>query len=229
MCATTTRVGGGSQNEYSSLNLGDHVKDDLIKVKQNRKLLLEDLKLPNNPVWLEQIHSSIVLELDNMLLSSNIADAAYTKHKRVVCAVLTADCLPVVLCDRKGEHIAVAHCGWRGLIAGVLENTLQALPVENERLMCWLGPAIGPNKFEVGKEVVEQFLTKDNAHNNAFKAQEDGKYLANIYQLAKNILIKNNVSKIYGGEHCTFSESEKFYSYRRDGQTGRMATVIWKT
>ncbi len=227
-CVTTTRVGGYSNNEYSSLNLGGHVKDAISNVEQNRNLILKDLNLPSEPVWLEQVHSSRVLELNDRTPKNTVADAAYTQQKGIVCAVLTADCLPVVFCDLKGQYVAVAHGGWRGLVAGVLENTLQALPIANEEMMCWLGPAIGPNKFEVGKEVVEAFLKKDVMNESAFQIQENGKYLADIYQLAKKILAKERVAQVYGGQHCTYTESDKFYSYRRDGETGRMATLIWR-
>ena len=227
-CVTTTRVGGYSQHEYDSLNMGGHVKDDFSNVEKNRDVVKKELQLPNEPVWLEQVHGSKVFELGNAIPKSNTSDASYTKEAGVVCAVLTADCLPVAFCDQAGEHVAVAHAGWRGLINGVLENTLQALPVENDKIMCWLGPAIGPNKFEVGEEVVEKFVLIDEKHKNAFVEKNNGKYLANIYQLAKNILAKNNVEAVDGGVHCTFSESDKFYSYRRDGKTGRMATLVWK-
>jgi YfiH family protein len=228
-CVTTKRIGGYSQHVYRSLNLGDHVKDDKENVDQNRQLIKKDLQLPNDPVWLEQVHGSRVLHLAKDIPKHKTADAAYTSEVGVVCAVLTADCLPVVFCDQVGDHVAVAHAGWRGLIKGVLKNTLQTIPVANENIMCWLGPAIGSNKFEVGEEVVEQFLANNVTHENAFQKQSNEKYLANIYQLAINILSKYGVINIYGGEYCTYGESDKFYSYRRDGVTGRMATLVWKT
>ena len=227
-CITTTRIDGYSLQEYSSLNLGDHVKDDVKNVEKNRQLIKQDLQLPNEPVWLEQVHGASVLSLGDKVPADITADAAYTNQTSVVCAVLTADCLPVAFCDQDGEHIAVTHAGWRGLASGVLENTLQAIPVANEKIMCWLGPAIGPKKFEVGEDVVEQFLTIDEMHKNAFTEQNNKKHLADIYQLARNILTKRDVQNVYGGEHCTYSESDTFYSYRRDGETGRMATLIWR-
>jgi len=227
-CITTTRKGGCSQQEYCSLNLGGHVKDIRESVVKNRQLIKLDLQLPKEPIWLKQVHGSKVLALGENIPVNYTADAAYTNKAGVVCAVLTADCLPVVFSDQAGEHIAVAHAGWRGLANGVLENTLQTMPVGNEKIMCWLGPAIGPKKFEVGEEVLEQFVSIDEIHRNAFIKQNNRKYLANIYQLAKNILGKNNVEDIYGGGHCTYSENDKFYSYRRDGETGRMATLIFK-
>lgn len=226
-CVTTTRTGGYSQHEYSSLNLGDHVKDDANNVYKNRQLVKQELQLPNEPVWLEQVHGSSVLSLSDKAPADNTADAAYTNESGVVCAVLTADCLPVVFCDQSGSYLAVAHAGWRGLLNGVLENTLRALPIDNAEIMCWLGPAIGLNKFEVGEEVTEQFVTKDSTHKNSFHAQNDTKYLADIYQLAKNVLSSNGIINIYGGEYCTHTQEDNFFSYRRDGQTGRMATLIW--
>ena len=187
-CITTTRQGGCSPQEYHSLNLGGHVKDSVENVEKNRKLIKKDLRLPGDPRWLEQVHGATVLSLSNMPLADNTADVAYTNETGVICAVLTADCLPVTFCDQAGKHIAVAHAGWRGLVSGVIENTLQTMPVMNEKIMCWLGPAIGPNKFEVGEEVLEQFLALNETHQNSFVEQGKGKYLANIYQLAKNIL-----------------------------------------
>lgn len=228
-CVTTTRAGGYSQHAYQSLNLGGHVKDDEVTVDQNRQLVKKDLQLPNCPVWLEQVHGSRILHLAKEIPKRSTADAAYTNEVGVVCAVLTADCLPVVFCDEAGVHLAVAHAGWRGLIKGVLENTLQSIPVANEKIICWLGPAIGSSKFEVGGEVVKKFIANNDTHANSFQKQSNGKYLANIYQLARNILSKHEVINLYGGDHCTYSESDKFYSHRRDGETGRMATLIWKT
>ena len=227
-CITTTRSGGHSNHEYHSLNLGGHVKDSNENVLRNRNSIKEDLKLPSEPIWLEQVHGSSVLSLAKNAVTDNVADAAYSNEVGIVCAVLTADCLPVAFCDTSGKHVAVAHAGWRGLLSGVLENTLQTMFVANEKIMCWLGPAIGPEKFEVGKEVFEQFVAKDAIHKNAFVKKSNEKYLANIYQLAKNILTLSNVESIYGGDHCTYMERDTFYSYRRDGETGRMATLIWR-
>lgn len=227
-CVTTTRAGGYSTNTYNSLNLGLHVEDHEADVNKNRSLIKDDLQLPAEPIWLNQIHGTKVLNVSGECPKNVTADAAYTNEIGVVCAVLTADCLPVLFCDQAGENIAVAHAGWRGLLNGVLENTIHALPVENNKIMCWLGPAIGPNKFEVGEEVVKEFVEKDARHKNAFQVQSNLKYLADIYQLAENILGFTGVQEMYGGKYCTYTEEEKFYSYRRDGQTGRMATLIWK-
>jgi YfiH family protein len=227
-CVTTTRTGGYSKQEYHSLNLGSHVKDDKESVLQNRHLILEDLKLPSEPIWLEQVHGSFVLNLAENSPMDNVADAMYSNKVGDVCAVLTADCLPVAFCDLSGEHISVAHAGWRGLENGVLENTLHTMPVVNEKIICWLGPAIGPDSFEVGEEVFERFISKNKTHKNSFIKKNNRKYLANIYQLAKNILASHKVQGIYGSGYCTYNEYDRFYSYRRDGETGRMATLIWK-
>ena len=227
-CVATTRASGFSKNNYQSLNLGGHVKDSEEFVEKNRVLLRKELKLPSDPVWLNQIHGTDVIELNSTVAANNTADASYTSGSSIVCTILTADCLPVVFCDQKGEYIAATHAGWRGLVNGVLENTLKMLPVDNDELMCWFGPAIGPENFEVGSEVVQQFIGKDVLHENAFNAKANDNYFADIYQLARNILEQHGVHRIYGGSHCTYRESEKFYSYRRDGETGRMATLIWK-
>lgn len=228
MCVTTTRVGGFSEHPYESLNLGAHVGDNAGHVQKNRQHIVGALHLPSEPVWLDQRHSNEVIQLVSTTSANSFADAAYTNEIGVICAVLTADCLPVLFCDVTGEYVAIAHAGWRGVLNGVIENTLQALAKENTNIMCWLGPAIGPNKFEVGKEVLEQFVEKDTMHENAFQPYGNSKYLANIYQLAKNILTKNDVNQVYGGEYCTYSQKDRFFSYRRDGQTGRMATLIWR-
>lgn len=227
-CKTTTRKGGFSRNIYKGLNLGLHVNDDAKHVQKNRQLLKGDLNLPNDPIWLNQVHGSQVIQLSDAIDKNLSADAVYTEEVGVICAVLTADCLPVVFCTQSGSYVAVAHAGWRGLLNGVLENTLRALPIDNAGIMCWLGPAIGPNIFEVGEEVYEQFVIKDSMHENSFQMQNNSKYLANIYQLAKNVLSSNGVKNVYGGEFCTHTQEDRFFSYRRDGQTGRMATLIWK-
>ena len=211
MCVTTTRAGGFSSGPYESLNLGAHVEDATEHVNKNRQRLIEALELPNEPMWLDQRHGNDVIQLTQTTSINSLADAAYTNKVGVICAVLTADCLPLLLCDVTGEYVAVAHAGWRGVLNGVIENTVQALPGENPNIMCWLGPAIGPSKFEVGKEVVEQFFERDAIHENAFRTLGNSKYLANIYKLVKNILTKNGVNKIYGGEYCTYSQKNKFF------------------
>ena len=225
-CVTTTRENGYSRGNFSSLNLAQHVGDDVAHVNSNREFVTEKLALHNSPSWLDQQHTNKVVELP---ISKHLtADAAYTTEVDVVCAVLTADCLPVLFSDRNGECVAVAHAGWRGLAAGVLENTLHAMPVRHEQMICWLGPAIGPNKFEVGAEVRQVFVDKDCSNEDAFQQKTKGKFLADIYQLAMNTIKANGVDAIYGGGYCTYTDKQRFFSYRRDTETGRMATLIWK-
>jgi polyphenol oxidase len=222
--ATTLRSGGVSCGSYASLNPAMHVGDEADKVKQNRQIIKEMLALPDNPVWLEQIHSNRVVQaITGAPLQQ--ADASYTAEANVVCAVLTADCLPLLVCAADGSEVAAIHAGWRGLLAGVIGNTLKAMKSNN--VLVWLGPAIGPDCFEVGAEVRDAFLGKSSAFAEAFKPQSNGKWLADIYRLARIDLAMLGIDKIYGGGFCTVTEHQRFYSYRRDKETGRMATLIW--
>jgi len=224
--ATTLRTGGVSQGEFSSLNLGDHVNDLWHHVLENRQRIKSMLALPADPVWLQQTHSVQVICVDQMMGSAE-ADASYTAKNNIVCTVLTADCLPLLLCDEQGTQIAAIHGGWRGLLNGIIENTLLKMP--NTGVLAWLGPAIGPQCFEVGNDVRTAFINKSTQFASAFKDNAQGKYLADIYQIARILLNNAGVEKIYGGQYCTVSDTDQFFSYRRDGQTGRMATMIWKT
>ena len=223
--ATTLRTGGVSQAEFSSLNLADHVNDKLQHVLENRQCIKNMLALPADPVWLQQTHSVQVACAELVTLNPE-ADASYTAKNNIVCTVLTADCLPILLCDQQGTMVAAIHGGWRGLLNGIIENTLSKMPASG--LMAWLGPAIGAQCFEVGDDVRSAFINKSTQFTNAFKNHVNGKYLADIYQIARIILCDAGVQQIYGGEYCTVSDKERFFSYRRDGQTGRMATMIWK-
>ncbi|HCU67239.1 MAG TPA: peptidoglycan editing factor PgeF [Rheinheimera sp.] len=222
----TSRLGGVSQGAYASLNLGTHVGDDIAAVMQNRLLLKQQADLPDEPAWLNQVHGTEVLVLENWQGGVADADASFTQTAGKVCVVMTADCLPVLFCDQHGQQVAAAHAGWRGLCNGVLEQTLQhfANPAE---VMVWLGPAIGPTAFEVGAEVRQAFIQQDAAANRAFVPIGHGKYLADIYLLARQRLTTAGVTQIYGGSYCTVSQPQQFFSYRRDGQTGRMASLIW--
>ncbi|MFP1754006.1 purine nucleoside phosphorylase YfiH [Lonsdalea quercina] len=222
---STTRSGGSSREPYASLNLGHHVGDDIACVEQNRRRLVADAELPAEPHWLQQVHGTQVVNLDDAFPGTT-GDAVYTSRQGKVCAVMTADCLPVLFCSLKGNEVAAAHAGWRGLQAGVLEQTLQAFRAAPSDIMAWLGPAIGPQQFEVGAEVREAFMESDPAAAHAFVARDD-KYLADIFQLARLRLRAAGVSRIYGGEYCTVSRPQHFFSYRRDGVTGRMASLIW--
>jgi YfiH family protein len=223
--ATTLRGGGVSQGVYSSLNLATHVGDEPCPVQQNREWLTRRLALPAEPLWLEQVHGNHVVDADGVH-NTLTADASVTHQAGVVCAVLTADCLPVLFCAEDGQSIAAAHAGWRGLLAGILSNTLSAMQTNN--VLVWLGPAIGPNCFEVGAEVREAFVQKNARFAAAFTAHGPTQYLADIYQLARIELMSVGVTKLYGGNFCTVTDQERFFSYRRDRQTGRMATLIWR-
>ena len=222
----TTRSSGVSEAKYSSFNLATHVNDDLQHVLKNRTLLKQNLKLPAEPVWLEQVHGAHVLDANKF--SSNQADASFSNNINQVCAVMTADCLPVLICNRQGTKVAAAHAGWRGLQAGVIESTIDALQEDPGNCLLWLGPAIGPQAFEVGDEVRQAFVNEIPATAVAFVATRPGHWLADIYQLARIRLQKKGVNQIYGGGLCTFTDASRFYSYRRDGETGRMASLIWR-
>ena len=233
----TTRNGGISAAPYNSLNLGEHVKDNPLHVAQNRQLFSQFL--PSEPVWLNQIHGIDVIDAANTSCAPS-ADASYAMQKNVVCVTMTADCLPILLCDQAGTAVASIHAGWRSLCDGVIEATLFQLQANHANLqasdfMAWLGPAIGPNAFEVGAEVREQFMAKDAQSESAFKKhsdnQEQDKWLANIYKIATQRLNNCGITQIYGGGQdetwCTYTDEDRFFSFRRDGLTGRMATLIW--
>lgn len=224
---TTTRHGGVSTGAWSSMNPADHVGDAEAAVAANRARLREALALPAEPAWLEQVHGVRVVEVTGGG-ERPAADAAWTDRPGVVCAVLTADCLPVVFADRAGRCVAAAHAGWRGLAAGVLEATVGQLPVPPADLLAWLGPAIGPAAFEVGAEVRATFVDHAAAAARAFVPGRDGAHwFADIYTLARQRLAGAGVTAVFGGGGCTYTDSARFFSYRRDGVTGRMATLAW--
>lgn len=230
--AFTTRIGGFSQAPCDAFNLGLHVGDDAANVARNRQLLADALALPAPPVFLNQVHGTDVLSLDFCTDGSYpAADACWTKNSNHTLAIMTADCLPVLFASTCGAVIAGAHAGWRGLADGVLENTVAKMPVPSGEIIAWLGPAIGPQKFEVGAEVRACFVRQDASCDCHFESvqTEPGKYLANLYGLAKDRLLSAGIASVYGGNHCTYSDSETFFSHRRDaGKTGRMAALIWK-
>jgi hypothetical protein len=229
----TTRYGGFSAAPYDSFNLGSHVGDDPITVEKNRNLL--NTLIPSEPVWLEQMHGTEVVLAEAAGCRSR-ADACISRKNNAVCVVMTADCLPVLLCDESGSVVGAVHAGWRGLAAGVIEATAHAMAVPSASLMAWLGPAIGPRTFEVGEEVREIFMNHDPAAEATFtpspltgEGRDEGeKYLTDLYLLARQRLAALGVTQIFGGGFCTHSDAERFFSYRRDGRTGRMATLIWK-
>jgi hypothetical protein len=220
----TTRVGGGSVAPYDSFNLGDHVGDAPLVVERNRMLL--NMLMPSEPVWLEQVHGTIVANADNTSCLPQ-ADACIARHRAAVCVVMTADCLPVLLCDTRGNLVGAAHAGWKGLAAGVVEATVHAMDVAPQYLMAWLGPAISQQAFEVGSEVRALFVDADPKAAAAFIPGQPGRWFADIYALTRLRLNALGITQIYGGNYCTYREREKFFSYRRDGMTGRMGTFIW--
>ena len=223
---SSTRIGGVSETPYDSLNLGAHCGDNPEHVEENRRRLFAAGALPSNPVWLEQVHGTHVLSLDGGPYASKRADASYSRTPGTVCAVMTADCLPVLFCNLDGTEVAAAHAGWRGLCEGVLEETVSCFSDKPGNILAWLGPAIGPTAFEVGPEVREAFMAKDVQADAAFRPQGE-KYFADIYQLARQRLANVGVERVYGGEYCTHSQPENFFSYRRDRTTGRLASFIW--
>jgi YfiH family protein len=223
---TTTRTGGVSREPFAEFNLADHVGDDPAAVQHNRRLLGERLALPAPPVWLRQVHGAGVVDAARPGNSPE-ADASFSREPGVLCAVLTADCLPVLLCDRHAHVVAAAHAGWRGLAAGVLEQTVLAMQADPAGILAWLGPAIGAQAFAVGAEVRQVFVERHPAAATAFSAGPGDRWLADIYRLARIRLQSVGVCAVYGGGLCTWSDRQRFYSYRREPVTGRMASLIW--
>lgn len=224
---TSLRTGGVSQSPFDQFNLGDHVGDDPNLVATNREILKNTLQLPNDPIWIQQIHGiDVVKALPHN--KDRTADASFTNEAHQVCAVLTADCLPILLCDRQGTHVAAIHAGWRGLLNGVIEATLSTMSLDNQEVLAWLGPAIGPTHFEVGDEVRDAFIRQNSLASTAFTPSPNQRWMADLYALARMRLHSQGITAIYGGDYCTYADANLFYSYRRDGgKTGRMATLIW--
>lgn len=221
--ATTLRSGGVSTAPYESWNMGLHTGDNPQHVQQNR----QRLGLPTEPFWLQQVHGQRVIEAEQHEQTLQEADAAYTRAGNTICAVMTADCLPVLFCDAKGQQVAAVHAGWRGLAAGILDNTVRQFNAAPETLLAWLGPAISQSAYEVGDEVRQVFTTYDAEMATAFKAGKKNHWWMDIYALARLNLARLGVEQVYGGNACTYNEKEKFFSFRRDGETGRMVSVIW--
>jgi polyphenol oxidase len=222
----TTRLGGISAAPYDTLNLGLHVGDDPVRVNRNRQMLASCM--PGEPVWMEQVHGTLVANADAAACRV-VADASIARQRGSVCVVMTADCLPVLLCDEAGTVVAAVHAGWRGLCDGVIEATVREMGVAPQQMMAWLGPAIGPQAFEVGEEVRAAFMAHAADAALAFAPGAEGKYLADIVLLARQRLTALGIARIYGGTFCTYQQKERFFSYRRDGATGRMGTFIWLT
>jgi YfiH family protein len=224
---STLRHHGAGRGSYASLNLARHVGDDDAVVSRNRRSLRLAAALPDEPLWLEQVHGSDVVVHDGAHQASPRADAAVAFEPGRVCAVMTADCLPVVFSDRAGSRVGVAHAGWRGLAAGVLEATIAALQTDAAQLLAWLGPAIGPAAFEVGPEVREAFVARHAENAGCFTTNAAGRFQADIYALARTTLQLAGVAAISGGGCCTYIDAARFFSFRRDRATGRMATLAW--
>lgn len=227
--AFTLRQGGVSAGPFAALNLGEHVGDDPAAVAENRRRVREQLALPAEPVWLAQTHGTHVVDLDALAAGASRpeGDAAITRRPGRVCAIQVADCMPVLFADRAGASVGAAHAGWRGLAGGVLEATVRALGVAPGELAVWLGPAIGRVAFEVGDEVRAAFVQSDPGAATAFERNARGRWQCDLAALARRRLERLGVRHIDGGEWCTSSDAERFFSYRRDGQCGRMAALLW--
>lgn len=231
----TTREGGVSKEPFASLNLATHVGDNPQTVIINRQWLVDALALPKEPVWLDQTHSNTVINadkvsLDDAVITPPMADAAFTQRMGTVCAALTADCLPILLCNQEGTVAGVIHAGWRGLANGIVQNMVNSLKdTPAASLMAWLGPAMGPKAYEVGLDVYKAFAGKNQLMQTAFSPLPNDKWLANLYELARLTLFQAGIKQVYGGEYCTYSDPSQFFSYRRANVTGRMATLIWLT
>ena len=227
----TARAGGVSSAPYMSLNMALHVNDDPLDVRRNRQLVSEHAKVNTDSFqwqWMEQVHGANVSTIGSPI-DPPVSDGLRTTQKGIICSVLTADCLPVLICNSAGTEVAVAHGGWRGLAGGILANLVGSMQSKPDTLMAWLGPAISPCHFEVGAEVRTQFLQSDLGEqaDQHFHQQPTGKFMADLYGIAKSQLSLMGVSKIYGGDYCTHRDSDMFFSYRRDGETGRMLSAIY--
>jgi len=227
VAGTTLRYGGVSSGRFDSLNLGAYVDDDAGAVRENRIRFRSFCDLPSEPRWLRQVHGSHVV-VDPSAGETPEADAAITRQPGVVCVVQSADCLPVILASGDGAELAIAHAGWRGLAAGVVEATVRAMSTDPANLLAWLGPAISQPAFEIGGEVREEFLAHDPAAADCFVENECGRWQADLYGLARMRLVGAGIEQVSGGEYCTFSEPERFFSFRRDGACGRMASFVFR-
>jgi YfiH family protein len=222
----TTRAGGVSQGPFASLNLGLRAGDDPQAVAANRDRL--NSVLPQQPGWMRQVHGSTVADADS-LTGMPEADGSIARSPGTVCAVLVADCIPVLFADRAGTTVAIAHAGWRGIAGGVIENTVSKMEADPRTLVAYLGPGIGPGAFEVGADVRDAFLARDAAAAAAFKPHAAGKWHADLFYLARQCLQRAGIGGVYGGGLCTYSDARRFFSYRRDRTTGRMAALIWRS
>ena len=223
---STTRLGGFSLPPYDGFNLGTHVGDEPSTVIKNRDYLVDVAQLPESPRWLNQVHGTRVINSNDWQLNID-ADAIVSQQNNHICTIMTADCLPLLLCNKQGDTVAAIHAGWRGLAAGIIENTIAQFHCAPEDILVWLGPAIGPNQFEVGNDVYQSFTAHSTKAIQAFQQTDATHYLADIYLLARQRLTALGVNAIFGGDLCTSSDEQHFFSYRRDDVTGRMASMIW--
>lgn len=223
---SSTRLGGVSRAPYNGFNLAEHVDDNTDDVTENRRKLKEYGRLPAEPCWLQQTHSTIVVSA-NPEQQSIDADGSVCNQAGVVCVVQTADCLPILLTTNNGNKVGALHAGWRGLCNGIIEKGIAAMMTQPDQIIVWMGPAIGPNYFEVGEDVFNAYDNTYPGSSQVFKATGDRKWHMNIYEAARQVLHKSGVNQIYGGDHCTYTDEKHFYSYRRDGICGRMASMIW--
>lgn len=221
---TTTRLNGFSQAPYDSNNFGLHVGDNEHDVKKNRQQLVERLQLPADPIWLNQTHSTVCINAE--IETNRDADASVTRSALTPLVIMTADCLPIMLCDKQGHEIAAIHAGWRGLFNGIIENTLHKMTSKPEELLAWIGPAISQKHYEVGAEVYESFTGTYRKSINSFKTH-GSKWLADLPKIAELVLNDLGINAVYQSNLCTFSLEKEFYSYRRQSQTGRIATLVW--
>ena len=218
--------GGVSIGNYNNFNLALHVNDEKSAVLANRSLLENHYNLPSNPIWINQTHSNVSINADSISTIVN-ADASYSKKIGTVCGILTADCLPVFVSNKKGTSIGIAHAGWRGLVGGIIESLIESLNCNRGDLIVHLGPAISQSLYEVGLEIKSQFISKDNSFESCFSFEND-KYYLDLYRAAKVVLKSYGITSISGGDRCTFKEAGEYFSYRRDGEfSGRMAHLIW--
>lgn len=232
--AITLRSGGCSRAPFDSNNLALHVNDSPADVQKNRHNLVETLALPAQPLWLDQCHGTDLVYVPETPQAAS-ADGSYSDRANTVCAILTADCLPVLFCNQSGSQVAAAHAGWRGLCGGILRKTIATFEHSPQQVMAYLGPAIGPQVFEVGAEVLQAFLHRaqnkphQQAVREAFKAVDGSadKYLADLYALARAELHASGVNQVYGGNYCSYTDNQRFYSFRRESKTGRNASLIW--
>ena len=222
----TTRHGGVSTSPYTSFNLGQHVGDDPATVEANRQRLIALASLPEPPRWLTQVHANKVITSQNWSTGTH-ADGLFSCTDHHVCSILTADCLPILLCNTQGTEICALHAGWRSLAQNIIAKACQHFKTDMTQLMAWLGPAIGPQHFEVGPDVYQAFCDHSDIAHLAFKQQDKQHYLADLYQLARQHLTQLGITAIYGGSYCTYQHDTQFFSYRRQGVTGRMASLIW--